>query len=62
MLEANPELLSQASEVRTNMKYYEQEFVSNYSKKLAVAKNSIVANSDRSEVVRMQRKMQHKIK
>ena len=48
VLEANPELLSQASEVRTNMKYYEQEFVSNYSKKLAVAKNSIVANSDRS--------------
>ena len=48
VLEANPELLNQASEVRTNMKYYEQEFVSNYSKKLAVAKNSIVANSDRS--------------
>jgi len=48
VLEANPELLNQASEVRTNMKYYEQEFVSNYSKKLAVAKNSIVANSDKS--------------
>ena len=48
VLEANPELLNQASEVRANMKYYEQEFVSNYSKKLAVAKNSIVANSDKS--------------
>ena len=48
VLEANPELLNQASEVRTNMKYYEQEFVSNYSKKLAVAKNSIVSNSDSS--------------
>ena len=48
VLEANPELLNQASEVRRNMKYYEQEFVSNYSKKLAVAKNSIVASSDSS--------------
>ena len=45
------------------MKYYEQVFVSNYSKKLGVAKNSIVANSDKSSSSgKNAGKMQHAIK